>query len=65
MVGSDLPTQAHSMIHLRRLNHKLRRAVETVIDEDVAGDSIETGVWRGGPASSCTACWPNEEPLPA
>lgn len=64
MVGRDLPTQAHSMIGLRRLN-QLRRAVETVIDEDVAGDFIETGVWRGGPESSCTACWPNEEPLPA
>jgi O-methyltransferase len=46
-IGRDLPTQAHSMIGLRRLTH-LRWAVQTVLDEDVEGDFLEAGVWRGG-----------------
>jgi len=46
-IGRDLPVQAHSMIGLRRLRH-LRCAVEAVIDEDISGDFLEAGVWRGG-----------------
>ncbi len=46
-VGRDLPTAAHSMIGRRRLRH-LRWAVETVLEENVPGDLIETGAWRGG-----------------
>ena len=35
------------MVGLARLTN-LRQCVETVLDENVAGDLIETGVWRGG-----------------
>src|SRR5437764_1549647 len=35
------------MIGRHRLHH-LREACETVLREDIAGDFIETGVWRGG-----------------
>lgn len=45
--GRDLPLVAHTMIGRTRLRH-LRRLVERVLDEDVPGDFIETGVWRGG-----------------
>jgi O-methyltransferase len=46
-IGRDLPMQAHTMIGLRRLTH-LRWAVQTVLDDDVEGDLLEAGVWRGG-----------------
>ncbi len=46
-VGRDLPMVAHTMIGRTRLRH-LRRAVETILAEDIPGDLIETGVWRGG-----------------
>lgn len=45
--GSILPGYAHTMIGLKRLDN-LQMCVETVIEEDVEGDLIETGVWRGG-----------------
>lgn len=45
--GRDIPTNAHTMIGEMRLRH-LRRSVETLLQEDVPGDLIETGVWRGG-----------------
>ncbi|MGP8297716.1 TylF/MycF family methyltransferase [Streptomyces inhibens] len=45
--GVDWPQTAHTMIGLRRLDN-LRHCVETVLADDVAGDLIETGVWRGG-----------------
>src|SRR5207248_7017891 len=35
------------MIGLRRL-HALRELVERTLSENIAGDYIETGVWRGG-----------------
>jgi hypothetical protein len=46
-VGRDWPGQAHTMIGQKRL-HQLREACEIVIREGIAGDFIETGVWRGG-----------------
>src|SRR5208283_4376309 len=46
-IGRDLPVQAHSMIGLQRLRH-LRWSVETTIDENIAGDFLEAGAWRGG-----------------
>jgi O-methyltransferase/8-demethyl-8-(2,3-dimethoxy-alpha-L-rhamnosyl)tetracenomycin-C 4'-O-methyltransferase len=45
--GLDWPSLAHTMIGQKRLDN-LRAVVETVLAEDVPGDLIETGVWRGG-----------------
>jgi O-methyltransferase len=45
--GIDWPSTAPSMIGFLRM-HQLRRAIETVIDDSVRGDLLETGVWRGG-----------------
>jgi len=45
--GLDHPLQADTMIGLRRLAN-VRRCVEDVLRRGVAGDLIETGVWRGG-----------------
>src|SRR4030095_5899144 len=45
--GQDWPSQAHTMIGLNRL-HWLRREVEATRRENIPGDYIETGVWRGG-----------------
>ncbi len=45
--GQDWPARAESMIGLRRMEN-IQHCVETVIRDDVPGDLIETGVWRGG-----------------
>lgn len=45
--GRDWPTVAHTMIGLDGLNN-IQVCVEDVIRNDVPGDFIETGVWRGG-----------------
>jgi hypothetical protein len=45
--GLDWPSRAHTMVGLRRLDN-LQDCVESVLQEDVPGDLIETGVWRGG-----------------
>ncbi|MFZ1813071.1 MAG: TylF/MycF/NovP-related O-methyltransferase [Rhizobiaceae bacterium] len=45
--GKVWPSQAHSMIGKPRMEN-LRDAVRTVIEDDIKGDLIETGVWRGG-----------------
>ena len=45
--GEDWPSQAHSMIGLERMNN-IQHCVEQVIANEVPGDLIETGVWRGG-----------------
>lgn len=41
------PTQAHTMVGVDRLEN-VRRLTQSAIDEDIPGDLIETGVWRGG-----------------
>jgi O-methyltransferase len=41
------PTYAHTLIGMRRLDN-LQTCIETVLRDDVPGDLIETGVWRGG-----------------
>jgi O-methyltransferase len=38
---------AHTMIGRRRLDH-LQECIETVLRDEVPGDLIETGIWRGG-----------------
>jgi O-methyltransferase len=45
--GLDWPVFAQTMVGHRRLDN-LRACIETVLREDVPGDLIETGVWRGG-----------------
>jgi len=47
--GGDWPRLAHTMTGSRRLK-QLQEAVEQAIADDVPGDLIETGVWRGGSA---------------
>jgi O-methyltransferase len=41
------PRRAHTMLNVERLDN-VRYCVETVLAENVPGDLIETGVWRGG-----------------
>ena len=45
--GNDWPPAAETMVGRRRLAD-VRACVETVLADDVPGDFIETGVWRGG-----------------
>jgi hypothetical protein len=45
--GRDWPSTAHSMIGVKRMDN-LRHCVESVLRDEVPGDFIETGVWRGG-----------------
>ncbi|GHH88750.1 methyltransferase MtfB [Streptomyces sulfonofaciens] len=46
-LGVDWPSVAHTMIGMRRLDN-IEYCVRTALEEGVAGDFIETGVWRGG-----------------
>src|SRR4026207_1628186 len=46
-VGRDWPEKAFTMIGVKRMNN-LRQLAARAIAEDVPGDFIETGVWRGG-----------------
>jgi O-methyltransferase len=46
-VGRDWPARAESMIGLRRMQN-IQDCIQAVIDDDVPGDLIEAGVWRGG-----------------
>lgn len=45
--GLDVPSVAHTMIGMRRLDN-IQECVEQVLRDGVPGDFIETGVWRGG-----------------
>ncbi|MBP1817718.1 O-methyltransferase [Mycobacterium sp. OAE908] len=45
--GRDWPRLAHTMIGRKRMEN-LRFCMEDVLANDVPGDFIETGVWRGG-----------------
>lgn len=45
--GRDWPVDAETMIGMKRLAN-IRSCVESVIEDGVPGDLIETGVWRGG-----------------
>jgi O-methyltransferase len=45
--GLDWPPLAHTMVGLKRLDN-LQFCIEDVIKNNVPGDLIETGVWRGG-----------------
>lgn len=45
--GSTWPSCAHTMVSMQRLDN-IQQLVSTVIEENISGDFIETGVWRGG-----------------
>ena len=45
--GAIWPYCADTMMGLTRLTH-LQHCIETVLNEHIPGDLIETGVWRGG-----------------
>jgi len=45
--GSDWPPSAETMVGRRRLAN-VRSCVESVLSDQVPGDLVETGVWRGG-----------------
>lgn len=47
MLGEDWPEYAHTMIGLKRLIN-IENCVKTILTENIPGDFIETGVWRGG-----------------
>ena len=47
--GLDWPSKALSMIGLLRMNN-IQECVEDVLTNNIPGDFIETGVWRGGSA---------------
>ncbi|MEI2471868.1 TylF/MycF family methyltransferase [Peribacillus frigoritolerans] len=45
--GLDCPAIAHSMIGRLRMEN-LQQCMTSVLEENIEGDFIETGVWRGG-----------------
>ena len=45
--GLDWPSRAESMIGLKRMTN-IQDCIAEIIKDDVPGDLIETGVWRGG-----------------
>lgn len=45
--GHDWPANALTMIGMKRLNN-IEDCVRTILNENIPGDFIETGVWRGG-----------------
>ena len=46
-LGLDWPAEAETMIGMQRLT-SLQHCVETVLTDDIPGDLVECGVWRGG-----------------
>lgn len=46
-LGTDWPEGSHTMVGMKRLNN-LQECIENVVQENVPGDFIETGVWKGG-----------------
>lgn len=46
-VGLDWPSKAFTMIGRKRLGN-FRMLIERVLQDNIPGDIIETGVWRGG-----------------
>jgi O-methyltransferase len=45
--GRDWPANADTMIGLKRLNN-IEFCINSIIEDKIEGDFIETGVWRGG-----------------
>jgi O-methyltransferase len=46
-IGRDWPARADSMIGLARMDN-IQHCIEAILRDDVPGDLIEAGVWRGG-----------------
>ena len=46
-LGLDWPAGPETMIGMQRLT-SLQRRLETVLADDIPGDLVECGVWRGG-----------------
>jgi O-methyltransferase len=46
-MGADWPFSGLTMVGMRRLDD-LQRCVETIVEDEVPGDLIEAGAWRGG-----------------
>lgn len=46
-VGRDWPMAAHTMVGLVRLDN-IHYCMKEIIENNIPGDCIETGVWRGG-----------------
>jgi O-methyltransferase len=55
LLGMDWPVHADTMIGVRRLEN-IRDCVKAVITDGIAGDLVETGVWRGGGSIMMRAC---------
>lgn len=47
VMGEDSPTMAHTMVGIKRLNN-LQFCIEEIIQNNIPGDMIETGVLSGG-----------------
>jgi hypothetical protein len=45
--GRDWPLLAHTMVGMKRLDN-IQYCVKRVLENNIPGDLIETGVWRGG-----------------
>lgn len=45
--GMDWPSTAMTMVGTKRLKN-IRYTIEQVLRDEIAGDFVETGVWRGG-----------------
>ncbi len=45
--GKDWPADAHTMIGMKRMNN-IQFCVEEIIKDQIPGDLMETGVWKGG-----------------
>ncbi len=46
-LGKDWPSIGYTMVGLRRLDN-LQQCIERLLQDQVPGDLVETGVWRGG-----------------
>lgn len=47
IVGEDWPEHAESMIGLRRMDN-LQKLIADIIENNIEGDLLEAGTWRGG-----------------
>jgi O-methyltransferase len=45
--GKDWPTEADTMVGMRRLDN-LHECCMSVVRDSIPGDFVETGIWRGG-----------------